>query len=185
MSYASMHAWKAMYSHFLQQLYLQDPPHVYQSTFPSPTQTGQEKNNNGLHPTQSETSPPKTKIKDKKEALPTLRTVPKTFKPRGPPDGAVGALCFSHNISPCHGLRLLQVPAGPYLSRGRGVGILPKGFGVRLLGVWGWTWCLCSFFSGGGGGVVWFCWLGLVKMHFLEVIVSEQFIVIFCFEIFC
>lgn len=77
----------------LQQLYLQDPLHVdkerpwtsstHKSCLPKhlpfPTQTGQEKNNNGLQPTQSKTSPPKTKIKDnKKKALPTLRTVPKT-----------------------------------------------------------------------------------------------------------
>lgn len=45
------------------------------------------------------------------------------------------------------------MPAGPYLSRGRGVGILPKGFGVRFLGFedghdvcadfffWGRWWC--------------------------------------------
>jgi len=69
-----------------------------------------------------------------KKSITNLEDSSQNVKPCGPPDGAVGALCFSHNISPCHGLRLLQVPAGPYLSRGRGVGILPKGFGVRFLG---------------------------------------------------
>ena len=130
-------------------------------------------NNNGLQPTQSKTSPPKTKIKDNKKSIANLEDSSQNVKPRGPPDGAVGALCFSHNISPCHGLRLLQVPAGPYLSRGRGVGIMPKGFGVRFLGFEDGHDVCADFFSGGGGGVVWFCWLGLVKMHFLEVIVSE------------
>lgn len=160
MSYASMHAWKATYSHSFATVLPSRPPHVakerpwtpsthksfYQRTFPSQHKLAKKRTT--MASTQPNPKPPhqKQKSRTKIKTLPTLRTVPKTSNFVDPPDGAVGALCFSHNISPCHGLRLLQVPAGPYLSRGRGVGILHKGFGVRLgeVVVWcdfvGWGW---------------------------------------------
>lgn len=107
---------------------------VYQSTFHSQHKLAKKRTT--MASSQPNPKPPHQKQKSRttKKSITNLEDSSQNVKPCGPPDGAVGALCFSHNISPCHGLRLLQVPAGPYLSRGRGVGILPKGFGVRFLG---------------------------------------------------
>ena len=127
---------------FLQQLYLQDPlmlpsthKSFYQSTFPSQHKLAKKRTT--MASSQPNPKPPHQKQKSRttKKNITNLEDSSQNVKLRGPPDGAVGALCFSHNISPCHGLRLLQVPAGPYLSRGRGVGILPKGIWCKIFRV--------------------------------------------------